>query len=332
MAKIVGVSPTTVSNVIRGKTKEVSPQMVEKIQKVLKEYNYIPNMTAVNLAKKNSNVIGFVMNAKTIIYDNVVQDFFTSELIGGLEVGIRKKGYYMMIYISENIDDIIKFVSSWNVDGLVGLGFNNENAQILREVYKKPLVFVDGYFFDDGNTYSNVGLEDYKGAYEMTNYLLSCGHRRIGFFSDNYIGVDYERYRGFQDAYKDAGLDPALGEKFLIEITYQGIQEAMDSFMKRIPEFTAVFFCSDNYAVGSMTYMIDHGIKVPDDISVAGFDDAVVASFVRPRLTTVHQSTTKKAEVAIEKLIRLIENPDEKDEKIILPVSLQIRDSVKKLV
>ena len=129
LAKMIGVSPTTVSNVIRGKTNEVSQQTIEKVQKVLKEVNYIPNMTAINLAKNSSNVIGYVMNAKGIIQDNAVQDFFTGELIGALEMEIRKAGYYMMIYISDDIDEIIKFVSSWNVDGLIALGFNHDNAQ-----------------------------------------------------------------------------------------------------------------------------------------------------------------------------------------------------------
>lgn len=331
MAKIVGVSSTTISNVIRGKTKEVSPQTIEKVRKVLKEYNYIPNITAINLAKNSSNVIGFVMNAKWITYDNVVQDFFTGELIGALEMKIRKEGYYMMIYISDDISEIIKFVSSWNVDGLIALGFSFENAQKLRQIYNKPLVFIDGYFYEDENEYTNVGLEDYKGAYEITNYLIECGHRHMGFFANNYFGINHERYRGFVEAIRDAGLPEEMGEKFIVEKSWKGIRVCMDDLVKRISDFSALFFISDNYAVAAMDYLMDKGIRIPEDISIVGFDDAAVASLIRPKLTTVHQNPTQKAYIAIAKLIKLINNPDEKTENITLPISLCIRQSVKKI-
>lgn len=328
---MIGVSPTTVSNVIRGKTQEVSQQTIEKVQKVLKEVNYIPNMTAINLARNSSNVIGYVMNAKGIIQDNAVQDFFTGELIGALEMEIRKAGYYMMIYISDDVEEIIKFVSSWNVDGLIALGFNHDNAQKLREVYKKPLVFIDGHFYDDGNEYTNVGLEDYKGAYEMTRYLIECGHKRMGFFANNYIGINNERYRGFTDAIKHAGLPKEAGEKFTIEKSGQGIKRCLDGLMKRISDFSALFFISDNCAVVAMDYLMDNGIRIPEDISIVGYDDAAVASLVRPKLTTVHQNPTQKAHVAFEKLMKLMNHPNEKAENIILPISLCIRQSVKNL-
>lgn len=331
MAQIIGVSPTTVSNVIRGKTKEVSPQMVEKIQQKLKEFNYIPNMTAVNLAKSNSNIIGFVMNSKCLMYDNALQDFFTGELLGGLEKRIHERGYYIMIYISKHIEEITKFVSSWNIDGLVALGFNYDSAQTLRQVYKKPLVFVDGYFYNDGNDYTNVGLEDYLGAYEMTQYLIKMGHRRIGFFSDNYVGVDFQRYKGFLSAIRDAGLPEETGEKFIVENGLVSIHKQMEIFIKNKFDITALFFCTDYYAAAAMTYLMDHGVCIPEEISITGYDDALIASIIRPKLTTVYQNTTEKAYQTIDKLLKLIENPHEKAENIVMPVALRIRDSVKKI-
>ena len=331
MAEIIGVSPTTVSNVIRGKTKEVSPQMVEKIQQKLKEFNYIPNMTAVNLAKSNSHIIGFVMYSAPIMYDNALQDFFTGELLGGLEKRIHERGYYIMIYISKNVEEITKFVSSWNVDGLVALGFAYDKAQVLKQVYKKPLVFVDGYFYDDGNNYTNVGLEDYRGAYEMTKYLIQNGHKQIGFFSDNYFGVDKERYRGFVEAIKDAGLPAETGKKFLFENGAEGIYAYMRQFIDQKSDISALFFCSDYFAVTAMTFLMDHGVQIPKDISVVGYDDAAIASIIRPKLTTVHQDTTQKAYAAIDKLLKLIENTEEKAENISMPVKLCIRDSVSNL-
>ncbi|WP_330389667.1 LacI family DNA-binding transcriptional regulator [Cellulosilyticum sp. I15G10I2] len=288
-------------------------------------------MTAVNLAKNNSNIIGFVMNSNENIYDNAIQDFFTGELLGGLEKRIHGRGYYIMIYISKHVEEVTKFVSSWNVDGLVALGFSYENAQVLREVYKKPLIFIDGYFGDDGNAYTNVGIEDYRGAYEMTSHLIANGHKRIGFFSDNYIGGDYERYRGFVNAIRDAGLAPEAGEKFVLENGTAGLEPCMQHFVEGHSKISAMFFCADYYAVTAMNYLMDHGIRIPEDVSVAGYDDATVASIIRPKLTTVRQNTTHKAYAAIDKLLKLIENPDEKAENIVMPVELRIRDSVKNI-
>ena len=331
MAGIIGVSPTTVSNVIRGKSKEVSPELAEKIRKVVEEYNYVPNRSAINLAKNNSNVIGFVMSTKSVLYDNIVQDFFTGELIGALEIGVRKQGYFLMIYSSDDMEEIRNFVSSWNIDGIVALGFNNESAQVLRRIYKKPLVFIDGYFLNDDFQYTNVGIEDYQGAYAMTKYLIHEGHQNIAFFSDNYIGGDEARYRGCVDAAKDEDLPVEYVHKYWIEKKLEGIKKEVEKVIREKSAITALFFCSDNYAVSAMGVLSDLGCKVPEDISVVGYDDAIVASFVRPKLTTVKQSTGEKAEIAVEKLIAMIKNASEKPEKIVLPVTLQIRDSVKKI-
>jgi len=331
MAQIIGVSPTTVSNVIRGKTKEVSPELAKKIQKVVEEHNYVPNRSAINLAKNNSNVIGFVMSTKSVLYNNMVQDFFTGELIGALEIGVRKHGYFLMIYSSDDMEEIRSFVSSWNIDGIVALGFSYEKAQILKDVYKKPLVFIDGYFLNDQHQYTNVGIEDYQGAFDMTSYLIKEGHQKFAFFSDNYTGGDYARYMGFLDAIKAGGLPADSGYKYKVERRLDAIKKSVTDAVSEHPEATALVFCSDNYAVAAMGTLSDLGYNIPKDISVVGYDDAIVASFVRPKLTTVRQSTGDKADIAINKLIKMIKNTSEKPEKIILPVTLQIRDSVKKI-
>lgn len=326
---MIGVSPTTVSNVIRGRTKEVSPEMEKKVKKILEECNYIPNMSAINLAKNNSNVIGFVINAKTFIHNNVVQDFFISELMGGIESGVRKRGYYLMIYISEQIDEIMKFVTSWNIDGLVVQGFTFDSAQILKKGYKKPIVFIDGYFNKDEYKYTNVGVEDYKGTYDITNYLIECGHKKIGFISDSYIAGDYERYCGFLDALEKADISKEMCQKIYIDKSLKGIELCAEEIRGKINDITALIFCSDYYAIAVMGYLQDYGIKIPEDISIVGYDDAAVASFARPKLTTVHQCTLTKADKAVDKLLEMIEESLEYGENIVLSTELRIRDTVK---
>ncbi len=305
MAAIIGVSPTTVSNVIHGKMKEVSPELTQKIQEVIREYNYIPNMSASNLAKNNSRVIGFIMHSGAMLYNNVVQDFFTSELLGEVEKGIRLAGYYLMVYISDQTEDIRTFVRSWNVDGIVALGFNGDAARHLREAFDKPMVFIDGYFNEE-KEYVNVGLEDFESAYEITQCVLSHGHRHIAFASDNLVGVDAKRYAGCVAAAEDHE-EEVVVEQILIERSIKGVETFVKTLKSSIGVISAVICASDFYAMSIMGNFQDEGIQVPGDISLVGFDDTPMSTIVRPQLTTVHQSTVDKAKLAIDKLIPWIE-------------------------
>ena len=110
MAEMLGISTTTVSNVINGKTSEVSQKTAEKVQKLLDEYDYVPNMNAKNLAQNHSRLIGIVLKRRKDKYDNIFTDPFHGELLGALEAAIRERGYYMMLYTSEDIDEIVRNV------------------------------------------------------------------------------------------------------------------------------------------------------------------------------------------------------------------------------
>lgn len=117
MAEMLGISTTTVSNVINGKTSEVSQKTAEKVQKLLDEYDYVPNMNAKNLAQNHSRLIGIVLKRRKDKYENIFTDPFHGELLGALESAIREQGYYMMIYISEDIEEIVRNIVGWNTEG-----------------------------------------------------------------------------------------------------------------------------------------------------------------------------------------------------------------------
>ena len=119
IAAQLDVSTTTVSNVIHGKTKEVSPETIKKVQKFLEEVEYVPNISARNLAQNESKIIGVVLKSRPDRYISLLQDPFVCEMISGLEDAIRSAGYYMMVYISDDIAEIISHISTWNADGLI---------------------------------------------------------------------------------------------------------------------------------------------------------------------------------------------------------------------
>lgn len=331
MAEMLGISTTTVSNVIHGKTTEVSVSTVDKVRKMLDKYDYVPNINARNLAQNQSKIIGMALKAWNDKYENMIADPFIGELVGSIEREVRKKGYFFMMYISDDIGEIMQYVSTWNADGLILVGMLHDDYIKLKRRYKNPTVLIDSYASRDAASYINIGLDDTKGSYEMTNYLIKNGHTRLAFISDNLEGVDYERYLGHKSALLDHNL-PCLEEDLII--LHPGTNE-LESSLREIYDlsrnYTALICASDYYAVLIMNYLMEHGVKIPDDISITGYDDNIFSRLCRPGLTTVHQDVTAKGEVSVSTLVQMIQSPELPVKDTVLPVSLKIRDSVKSL-
>lgn len=197
MAEILGISTTTVSNVIHGKTSQVSQKTVEKVEKLLEEYEYVPNINARNLANNSSRIIGMVIKGRRDRIDNLIANSFFGDLVSAIEAETRARGYFMMLYISDDINELMRHVSTWNVDGLVMIGILHDDFARIKSRYKKPAVLIDSYAPRNVADYVNVGLDDEQACYDMADYLLENGHRKIAFLADNMEGVDYQRYMGF---------------------------------------------------------------------------------------------------------------------------------------
>lgn len=331
MAEMLGVSTTTVSNVIHGKTGEVSHKTVAKVQKILEEYNYVPNISARNLAQNQSKIMGVAIKGSQQKYNNMLADPFISEIVGAMEAEIRKNGYFMMLYISNSTEEIVQYVSSWNVDGLVIIGMLHDDYIKMKRRYQKPAVLIDSYLSKDVVRYVNVGLQDEEGGYLMANYLIKNGHRRIAFVADNMQGVDYYRFLGYKRAIKENGL--TVEEENIIIIPQGQIDESglLNEFYERAANCSVFMFCSDYYAAMVMNYLQDRGLKVPGDISVTGFDDNHFSRVVRPMLTTIKQDVSLKGEKAVNHLIDIIKGKEPTQMDIKLPVELMVRGSVRRV-
>ena len=159
MAEMLGISTTTVSNVINGKTSEVSQKTAEKVQKLLDEYDYVPNMSAKNLAQNHSRLIGIVLKGRKDKYENIFADPFHGELLGALEAAIREHGYYMMLYTSEDINEIVRNVVSWNTEGLILIGMLHDDYLRIKSKYKNPVVLIDSYTPKNIAKYVNIDVD-----------------------------------------------------------------------------------------------------------------------------------------------------------------------------
>jgi LacI family transcriptional regulator len=336
IAALAQVSPTTVSNVLHGRSHKMKEDTMKRIKKIIQEYNYISNMSGRTLGRYGSKIIAVVMNYVRRDELNPMQDPFIGSIIGALEHEIRSAGFFLMLYISANVTESLRMAASWNAEGLIAISYNDENCRHFIEGSEKiriPIVFIDAHF-DGEKSFFNVGLQDRKGGFMMTEYLASLGHTSIAFLGDRKapIGVDYDRFLGYQEALEKYRLPFAKDNYICISYRPAERREILKQFVKeRLRTYSALFFTSDYLAADSINLFHDQGIRVPEDISVCGFDDNIFAVAVRPKLTTVKQDIAQKALYAVKQILALIRKEKPEENRISLPVSLVIRDSVRTL-
>ena len=330
IAQRLNMYTTTVSNVIHGKAGEVSEETRRRVEEFLKEVDYVPNINARNLAQNESKIIGLALKARVDKYENLIMDPFVAELIGGIEETIRNAGYFMMLYISRDTEKIMRHVSTWNVDGLILFGMLDDDGVRVSTKYKKPIVCLDTYSMEGLKHFTNVGLDDEQGAYEMVKYIISCGHQRIAFLSDNTKGVDLARLNGYKRALAEAGIEYSEKDFLKIRPASAEIEASLDEICHRALEYTAIMCVSDLYAVTLMSALTDRGIRVPEGISIAGFDDNMLGSLYRPALTTVHQDVKEKGITAADTLLKQLRG-EKTPNQIKLPTHLVVRDTVKNI-
>ena len=319
MAQELGVSTTTVSNVIHGKTKEVSPANIERIQKILKKYDYTPNINARNLASKRSKIIGFLIKSK----QNKIVNRFEDPFIGGILGAIER-------HAVDDVHQVQQFTMSWNMDGLITSGFVEGDIRYLKERFKNPIAIIDDYDTNGLGNCANIRIEDEQAEYLLTKYVISCGHRKLAFLADNLVNLDKIRFQGFCRALKEANIPVSREENFIqIYARDAGEPQNMDEIYEKSFSYTALLCASDYYAVHIENMLLDRGRKIPEEISIAGFDDVPISRIVRPALTTVRQDIQAKGIAAVEELLKLIEGESE-DKIVQLGTELVIRDSVKK--
>lgn len=335
IAEKAGVSSATVSHVIHGKTTRVSKATIEKINQIIKEMNYIPNMGARILAGDRSKIIGVVTNVLSEA-ERGLQSPFIAEILGAIEYEIQEQGYYMMLYSSRSVEEIETLISTWNVDGIITVGLDTKACRKFGKLIQVPAVYTDCYFKSE-EPYMNVGTEDAAGSYMAVKYLIEHGHRRIGYISDSEPvkgaaeGVGDLRELGYEKALNEAGIPFSQDNIFVGSNEIEKQNQMFEQVYKRLDEYTALAFCSDYFAISAIDYLCHKGVRIPGDVSIIGFDDIDMARISAPRLTTVRQGVAEKGKVAVRQLLKQINN-EEIDKKCIrIAVSLIERESVKKI-
>ena len=328
-----GVSATTVSNVLHGRTAKVSAAKLKKVQSAIEAEKYTPNMGAALLAHSVSHIIGVIVYMDPRSDETVFEDPFTGAMIGALERKIRESGYYMMLYAAREPQEIFKLIQNWKLDGLLLFWVPTEICSVVRKKTDVPLVFIDCYFDDDGLVYHNIGLDDRQGTYQMTWYLREMGHTAIAFLADRKdpVGGDRDRLEGFMQALADSGIKNP--EKHFVPLSKDCAERtAVYNFLCADEKpFTALFFSADYYAAEALAYFQKKGLRIPEDLSIAGFDDNIYAQVVNPSLTTVYQDVFRRGCAAVDMLVKLMKKQPVEENNIRFPVRLILRDSVARI-
>lgn len=326
IAEELGVSTATVSNVINGKTKKISDKTIERVQKKLEEKHYIPNMAGILLAQNSSKIICVVISNHKKYEGKILQDPFISALIDSMSLQADKNDYFMMIKISSDINDIIRYASMWNMAGLILIGFCAQDYNSLRKRIHIPFVVMDG-FFEPEEKCANVSIDDFQGGFLMGEYLIRKGHRKIMFLSDNDMCMDHNRYMGLKQVFSESRLNANYLHLEIIPVEADKRRIYYETLERKIKNYTAIFCASDAYAIEVMNYLTDKGYSIPRDISIAGFDDIPAAEIVRPALTTIRQDISLRADKAMTMLNEQIRG-EIKENCAVLPVELVERSSV----
>lgn len=329
IAKKAGVSPTTVSKVINNYS-DVSDKTRNKIKKILEEENFYPNSQAQTLITKKTWTLGIVY------YENLgfgLNHPFFGNVIESFKKQADKYGYSLLFGSKNNRlgnNTFLEYFKHKNVDGIAVICADDNDKETLEMIDSDfPIVIVDR----DSKTTSSVGSNHYEGGKMAMKYLYELGHTKIAHIpgtDDGYNWPSDERKRAYEEAMKEFGLEVKNG--YIAPSGHYAVEGGYNS-MKGLLELeerpTAVFVASDKMSIGAIDAVKDAGLNVPDDISIIGFDDIEVAQYLTPRLTTLKQDGEQIGKMAIDLLVKQIDNKTKIKDSKSVPVKLIERESCK---
>lgn len=330
IANLAGVSISTVSRVINhSNTKAASQEVQDKIWKIVRETNYVPNSTARNL-KLGNNSEYVTAPTKTIgcIFarsESTLNDPFFSQIARSIEQEAFKQGYLMKYSFSAydiNDPNTFHLISNNQVNGIAVLGRFDKNLLNFIQKQYRHVVYTGLNTID--TDYDQVICDGYKASVEVIKYLHALGHAKIGYVGEKSNEL---RYRGYLDGMASLELPVTSDHIVVTPLSSEGGYQAVKEFLKKNTELTAFFCGNDLTAIGAMKAIKDHGLHVPNDISIMGIDDIDTAQYVSPMLTTVRVPMEELGKMTAKILIDRIENGKNLPMKIELPFDIITRES-----
>ncbi|NQT57362.1 MAG: LacI family DNA-binding transcriptional regulator [Bacteroidetes bacterium] len=324
-----GVSLSTVSRCIH------SPHLVKestrkKILSIMQDHNYVYNAHAAEFSKKKTSMVGLIIPT--------VKSSIFAEFIDGIQNRLKTTSFSLtMGYSNYSKEEELKLINVFlqrRFAGMIVVGIkDNTHDTIISAVKNKSISVVSTWEVFNDPIISCVGFDNRKASYRMTKYLLSLGHKKIAIILGPYsqeLRVK-RRLDGYIDALKESKIE--LNPDYIIETIptlFEG-KAGMERLLDLDEPPTAVFAASDVLAMGSIKAVQNRNLKVPEDISIAGFDNIDHASYCSPPLTTVKVPAYEMGDMATQLLITNIENENREHKRYILDTDIIIRESCRPL-
>jgi LacI family transcriptional regulator len=323
VARVAGVSAATVSRFLNG-TAKVSDEKRQAIESVIDKLNYKPNVLARNLKMGSSRTIG-------VVTQSLVSGYF-ADAMAGIDDALQGSGYAPLIvsghWHADEEAERIELLIARRVDGLVILSGKLTDAQILKLSQRVPIVAF-GRMLEGPQAYG-FSLDNYRGACEAVEHLVLQGHRQIAFIAGPADHLDAQaRLAGYRDTLKKHKIKD--GAQLVVDgdFSESGGLLAVERLLESGQHFSAIFAANDLTAYGARLALYRRGIRVPEDISVIGFDDLHSSMYTTPPLTTVRQPLYDVGRCLGQAIVRMIgQEPLELD---VPQLSLVVRESVRRL-
>lgn len=331
VAKKAGVGIGTVSRVINN-SPQISPYTREKVLKIIRDLKYQPSAMAQSLARKKSNIIACIVPFFT--------EYFYFEVLNGIQQALSNYGYDLILYNVDKLEkkeEILKrTIRERKVDGVLLISMPISDKLVSKFIESKlPIVLVDSFH----DALDSITVENEAGAFIATEHLISLGHNRIGMINGCLSSVPaINRLQGFKAALNKYNI--VYNDNWVVNVSLNGDPEVLhnDGFnklagykaMTRLLEEnehrpTGVFISSDIQATGAINAIKEHGLKIPNDITIIGFDDIELSEYLG--LSTVHQPMYEMGKLAVDRLMDKIAGKLSDNFKTVFPTKLVIRET-----
>lgn len=330
IAQMCSVSTQTVSRVIN-KRPDVSPETRETVEKAIAEMGYRPSLLARSLVQQRSYMLGVILAG--------LQYLGVSQTLNGIADECESAGYALFLKElprtdTPNIVPVIELLMAHQVEGIIFAAPElNENVKITQSQLPAncpPIIFLK---CNPNPNYTIITVDNYGGARKAVEYLFAIGRQNIGLISGPLEWLESrQRKQGWEDALKSVGADVAPQKYVQGNWSASSGESAFAELIQKYPAMNAVFISNDQMALGALHYANTHGIRVPDDIAMIGFDDLTEAAYFTPTLSTVSHPLRTLGILAVKTLLEQIDSPDPNTQRheIILETELILRESTPK--
>ena len=328
LAKIAGVSVATVSRVFNNPEK-VKPELRRHVQHIARQHNYIYNAAAADLKRRKSKIIG-------VVFPTTIGPLFAQTLTA-IHEEIQAKGMSLIFgntqYSISEERRLIQQFQERRVSGIIFTGFGFGQEQHIRDLMAQDIRCVVTHDVLDDSDIDYVGFDNLTAAYEATQFLLNTGHKRIGLIIGPYDKMPriQKRFKGYRQAIEDSGREFDPGLVIATEPEFIEGKHAMSQLIALPKPPTAVFAVSDHLAVGALSAAKQAGMRVPDDLSIIGFDGVEFTAFCDPPITTVKVPAYDIGRLAARMLLEAIEQESRSPAQYCLDADLIVRKSCREL-